>query len=108
MQKMEINIVVAIDNTAGIGWLGDLPWKRIKKDMRFFQELTTYGENKAFGVTEATLPVKNRAVVMGRKTGVYKCDTYFPQFLGTKVRESPLQEENGVQFRMSKYKVNYG
>lgn len=35
------SIVVAMDRKRGIGNKGDLPWPKLKGDMRFFRELTT-------------------------------------------------------------------
>lgn len=41
------SIVVAMDRKRGIGYKGDLPWPKLKGDMRFFRELTTCPDRAA-------------------------------------------------------------
>lgn len=41
------SIVVAMDRKRGIGYQGDLPWPKLKGDMRFFRELTTCPDRSA-------------------------------------------------------------
>jgi len=41
------SIVVAMDRKRGIGFKGDLPWPKLKGDMRFFRELTTCPDRAA-------------------------------------------------------------
>ena len=48
---MSLNLIVAMDKNGCIGSNNDLPWPRLKKDMRHFRKLT-----------------KNHAVLMGRNT----------------------------------------
>jgi dihydrofolate reductase len=51
---MELNLIVAIDSSGGIGLCGDIPWKNTaygKKDMAYFKKITA-----------------GCAVIMGRKT----------------------------------------
>jgi len=91
----EFSIVVAMDRKRGIGNKGDLPWPKLKGDMKFFRELTTCPDREAVekrwgfrgeesGETTAwsgvlgmlkfahRLPeateARNNAVIMGRKT----------------------------------------
>ena len=71
------SIVVAMDRKRGIGNKGDLPWPKLKGDMKFFKDITT---NPDRGVVEVThgLPAGDaavryseescNAVLMGRKT----------------------------------------
>jgi hypothetical protein len=55
--KRSFQMVVAYENSRGIGLQGDMPWK-LPKDMAYFKHLTT--SVKAAG--------KHNAVVMGRTT----------------------------------------
>lgn len=48
---VELSLIVAMSENGCIGSNGDLPWPRIKEDMRFFRETTT-----------------GSSVIMGRKT----------------------------------------
>ena len=41
------SIVVAMDRKRGIGYKGDLPWPKLKGDMKFFRELTTCPDRAA-------------------------------------------------------------
>ena len=41
------SIVVAMDRARGIGYQGDLPWPKLKGDMKFFRELTTCPDRAA-------------------------------------------------------------
>jgi dihydrofolate reductase len=71
------SLVVAMDRNRGIGNRDDLPWPRLKGDMKFFRDLTTHPER---GVSEARHGLMPRspaapasgddcnAVLMGRKT----------------------------------------
>ncbi len=45
--KNGFSIVVAMDTKRGIGNKGDLPWPKLKGDMRFFRELTTCPDRAA-------------------------------------------------------------
>lgn len=62
---MEINMIAAVENTGGIGWLGVLPWPNLSSDMQWFKNITTYGQVSLYGGCNDH---KKRAVVMGRKT----------------------------------------
>lgn len=47
MTARGFSIVVAMDRNRGIGNKGDLPWPKLKGDMRFFRELTTCPDREA-------------------------------------------------------------
>jgi dihydrofolate reductase/thymidylate synthase len=51
------NIIAAVDKFYGIGINNRLPWKKLKYDMQYFQNITT-----------SNLPFKQNAVIMGRNT----------------------------------------
>ncbi len=53
-----VSIVVAIENSNGIGQNGNLPWPHLSKDLKFFRELTS----------ACPLPDKRNAIVMGHNT----------------------------------------
>lgn len=100
------SIVVAMDRKRGIGKDGDLPWPKLKGDMRFFRELTTCPDRaaveKRWGLKAEesadvqaweevstrmklgvhTLPAatdeKRNAVIMGRKTWESLPEQYRP------------------------------
>src|SRR5215216_7422169 len=71
------SLVVAMDKSRGIGNKGDLPWPKLKGDLKFFRDITT---NPDRGVAELShgLPPGGEpvtystetcnAVLMGRKT----------------------------------------
>lgn len=63
---MKTHIVVAVDRMNTIGYRGQLPWPKLKRDMENFKFLTKYG-TKAYKNNNITDRVKT-AVVMGRKT----------------------------------------
>lgn len=100
------SIVVAMDRKRGIGYQGDLPWPKLKGDMRFFRELTTCPDRAAvekrwglkaeesadvqawedvsarmkMGVHPLPVqaPSRRNTVVMGRKTWDSLPDSYRP------------------------------
>ncbi len=53
--------VVAADAAWGIGSAGDLPWPKLREDLRFLKRLTTT-------VPDGAPPGAQNAVIMGRKT----------------------------------------
>jgi dihydrofolate reductase len=55
---MDLGIVVAVDSKNGIGKDGDLPWGRIRGDMKHFLNTTTSGSTQE----------RQNAIVMGRRT----------------------------------------
>jgi dihydrofolate reductase/thymidylate synthase len=61
------SIVVAMDRNRGIGNKGDLPWPKLKGDMKFFRELTTCPDRAA---VEARWGMKLEASSDIRKWGV--------------------------------------
>jgi dihydrofolate reductase len=81
------SLVVAMDRKRGIGNKGDLPWPKLKGDMKFFREITM---NPDRGVVEVThglpsgdAPVRYseescNAVLMGRKTWESLPEAYRP------------------------------
>lgn len=54
---MNFNIIVAVDLKNGISKNGDIPWN-IPNDLKYFKKMTTF----------TRLPLKENAVIMGRKT----------------------------------------
>lgn len=79
------SIVVAYCKNRGIGLDNNLPWPRLKQDMKFFQDLTT--KTKSEG--------KKNAIIMGRKTW---------ESIGSK----PLQGRvNIIISRTKKYKGDF-
>jgi dihydrofolate reductase/thymidylate synthase len=62
----EVRIVVAATQKRGIGWIGDLPWPKIKEDFQHFQRLTTTSDDTEV----ADQKQKQNAVIVGRKTFV--------------------------------------
>jgi dihydrofolate reductase len=47
MTSSGFSVVVAMDRNRGIGNKGDLPWPKLKGDMKFFRELTTCPDRAA-------------------------------------------------------------
>jgi dihydrofolate reductase len=71
----KVILVVALDKNGLIGNNLDIPWPRIKQDMRFFKELTVgngdnsvlYGKNTWLSLPEKFRPLPNREnVVLSR------------------------------------------
>ena len=46
-ERSGFSVVVAMDRNRGIGNKGDLPWPKLKGDMKFFRELTTCPDRAA-------------------------------------------------------------
>jgi dihydrofolate reductase len=103
--ERSFSVVVAMDKQRGIGYRGDLPWPKLKGDMKFFRELTscpdraavekrwglkaeespiekTWDEVSAMLKWAHPLPVatddKRNAVIMGRKTWESLPEQYRP------------------------------
>ncbi|CEI39328.1 unnamed protein product [Fusarium venenatum] len=61
MQPLEITLIVAATRDMGIGYLGQMPWQGLRKEMKYFARVTTRLPPQ---VSSSSL----NAVIMGRKT----------------------------------------
>lgn len=84
-------IICAVDRNGGIGFKNQLPWPKIKEDMKYFREITT----------KTTDQNKQNAVIMGGKT-YESIGRYLPDrinFIVSKIYNQPLDHTLDVCHR---------
>jgi dihydrofolate reductase len=73
-----INCIVAVDQTGGIGYNGNMPWPRLKGDMAWFKTMTTNNVVIMGSVTWHSLgckPLPNRINVILSRNNNYHNET---------------------------------